>query len=156
MGGYYKSEEDYPETLYMIQIENRVARVKDVAQTLNVKMPSVVTAIRSLSEKDLVEQEKYGHIGLTREGKKVGKDVYDRHILLQAFFHEVLGLNPAVAEEDACQMEHHLSPQTRDRLLGIMEYIRACKGDEVKFLKRFMHFVNTGEMPEPCTGCAKC
>lgn len=156
MGGYSQSEEDYLEALYMIQLENKVARVKDVAQALDVKMPSVVTAIRSLSEKGLVEQEKYGHIELTPGGLKVGRDVYDRHKLLQAFFHEVLGLDPGIAEEDACRMEHHLSPQTRERLLRIVEYTRACRDDEVRFLKRFMHFVNTGEMPEPCAGCTRC
>lgn len=93
MARYSQSEEDYLETLYLLQQENKVARVKDVAQALDVKMPSVVAAIRSLSEKGLVEQEKYGHIELTKEGIKVGKDVYKRHQLLYAFFHEVLGLD---------------------------------------------------------------
>lgn len=156
MLGYSQSEEDYLEAIYVLQLENRVTRVKDVAQALDVKMPSVVAAVRSLSEKGLVEQEKYGHIELTRKGEKVGKDVYKRHQLLYAFLHEVLDLEPWVAEEDACRMEHNLSPQTRERISRIVEYIRACKGEEVRFLKRFMHFVNTGEMPAPCLGCTQC
>ena len=155
MAGYSQSEEDYLETLYVIEQSDKIIRVKDVAQALNVTMPSVVAAIRSLSEKGLVEQEKYGHIELTKKGKQVGKDVYKRHRLLYAFFHEVLGLDPKIAETDACQMEHHLSPQTQERLLRIVEYTRACKKDEMYFLKRFMHFVNTGEIPDPCAGCAK-
>ena len=117
MTGYSQSEEDYLEALYMIQLKNKVTRVKDVALALDVKMPSVVAAVRSLSEKGLVEQEKYGHIELTEEGEKVARDVYKRHQLLCAFFHEVLGLDPRIAEEDACRMEHHLSPETRERLL---------------------------------------
>lgn len=152
---YSQSEEDYLETLYVIQLENKIIRVKDVAQALDVTMPSVVAAIRSLSEKGLVKQEKYSHIELTDEGNKVAKDVYKRHKLLYAFFHEVLGLDSKIAEVDACQMEHHLSPQTRERLLRIVEYTRACKEDEVFFLKRFMHFVNTGKIPAPCAGCTK-
>lgn len=153
MAVYSQSEEDYLETLYLIQLEGKVTRVKDVAEALDVKMPSVVSAIRSLSEKGLVEQEKYGHIELTKMGEKIGKDVYDRHKLLYAFFHEILGLNPEVAEEDACRMEHHLSPETRERLLRIVEFTRSCKNDEVNFLKRFTHFISTGEMPEACRGC---
>ena len=156
MAGYSQSEENYLETLYLIQLENGVTRVKDVAQALDVKMPSVVAAIRSLSKKGLVEQEKYGQIELTKRGERVGRDVYERHRLLYAFFYEVLGLEPKIAEEDACRMEHHLSPQTRERLLRIVEYTRACKDDEVHFIKRFMHFVNTGEMPKSCPGCSKC
>ncbi|MGI6752169.1 MAG: metal-dependent transcriptional regulator [Anaerovoracaceae bacterium] len=155
MSGYSQSEEDYLETLYLIHLEDKVCRVKDVAQAMGVKMPSVVSAIRTLSEKGLVEQEKYGHIELTKKGIKVGKDVYDRHRLLFAFFHEVLGLDPSVAEEDACRIEHHLSPETRERLLRIVEYIRACGDEEVNFLKRFMYFVETGQMPSPCKGCAR-
>ena len=153
MSIYSQSEEDYLETLYIIQLESKIARVKDVAEALDVKMPSVVAAIRSLSEKGLVEQEKYGHIELTEKGVSIGKDVYQRHKLLYAFFREVLGLDADTAEEDACRIEHHLSPITRERLLRIVEYTRACNDDEVHFVKRFMHFVNTGEMPAPCPGC---
>jgi DtxR family Mn-dependent transcriptional regulator len=155
MTGYSKSEEDYLETLYMSQLEDKVTRVKDVAQALDVTMPSVVAAVRSLSEKGLVGQERYGHIELTKKGEKIAKDVYERHKLLYTLFHEILGLAPQVAEEDACHMEHYLSPETRERLFRIVEFVRACEYDEVPFIKRFLHFVNTGEMPPPCLGCPK-
>lgn len=152
---YSQSEEDYLETLYIIQQEGKLTRVKDVAKALDVKMPSVVSAIRSLADKGLVTQEKYSHIELTKMGEKVAKDVYARHMLLYAFFHEILGLEPEIAEEDACRMEHYLSPETRERLLRIVEFTRSCKKDEVNFLKRFTHFVSTGKMPDTCRGCTK-
>ncbi|NLS45523.1 MAG: metal-dependent transcriptional regulator [Firmicutes bacterium] len=156
MAGYSQSEEDYLEAFYKLKIKGKVIRVKNVAQALDVKMPSVVAAVRSLSEKGLVEQEKYGHIELTKKGEKVGKDVYDRHKLLYSFLREVLGLDHQTAEKDACQMEHCLSPQTRERLLRIIEFTHTCKDDKVRFLKRFMHFVDTGKMPDHCLGCTKC
>lgn len=152
---YTQSEEDYLEALYVIDREQKVARVKDVAKALDVKMPSVVSAVKSLSEKGLVEQEKYGHIELTKKGEKVAKDVYERHQLMYAFLHEVLGLDCEVAEQDACRMEHHLSPETRERLLRIVEFTRGCPDDEVNFLHRFMHFVNTGDRPGTCQGCGQ-
>lgn len=155
MSGYSKSEEDYLEALYLLQRDNKVVRVKDVAEALDVKMPSVVYAMRSLIEKGLAGQEKYGHIELTKKGEKAGKDVYDRHKLLFTFFHEILGLENGIAEEDACSMEHFLSPETRERLLKIVEFTRACKEKEIFFLKRFMHYVNTGEIPDTCSGCGK-
>ncbi len=155
MTGYSQSEEDYLETLYVIQLEHKIARVKDVAQALDVTMPSVVAAIRSLSEKGLVRQEKYSYIELTSKGENVGKDVYERHKLFFALLHEVFGLDPKIAEEDACQMEHHLSSQTCERMLRMVEFVRACKDSDVHFLNRFMSFVKTGEMPDPCAGCTK-
>lgn len=155
MMGYSQSEEDYLEALYIIGLENKAIRVKDVAEILNVKMPSVVSAIRSLSGKGLVEQEKYGHIELTKEGELVAQDVYDRHQMLYTFFYEILGLDDEVAENDACQVEHYLSPETRERLMKLVEYVSICRDDEVQFLDRFMSFVKTGEKPAPCEGCPK-
>lgn len=154
---YSQSEEDYLEAIYIIGLENKIARarVKDVAKEVGVTMPSVVSAIRSLSEKGLVEQEQYGHIELTPAGKCVAEDVYARHKMLYAFLHEVLGVEPAIAEKDACRMEHYLSPETGQRLLKMLEYIQKCRddGDRVMFLERFIYYIKTGNVPEPCRGC---
>lgn len=152
---YSRSEEDYLEAIYLISLRNKVARVKDVAQEVGVTMPSVVSAIRSLSEKGLVKQEQYKHIELTPAGKKVAQDVYERHKMLYAFFHEVLGLEPDIAEKDACQVEHYLSPETGQRLTKMLKYIQSCRDEEerVIFLERFMYYVKTGDKPKPCRGC---
>ncbi|HHX97072.1 MAG TPA: metal-dependent transcriptional regulator [Clostridia bacterium] len=148
---YSQSEEDYLEAIYLIELKNKVVRVKDVAESVGVTMPSVVSAIRSLSEKGLVEQEQYGHIELTLKGRKVARDVYERHKTLYTFFHQFLGLEAAIAEKDACLMEHHLSPETRQRLLKVLEYVQGC--EEVLFLERLWHFIETGDRLGPCSGC---
>lgn len=150
MTGYSQSVEDYLEALYVIGLEQKVVRVKDVAHSLGVSMPSVVAAVRTLSEKGLVEQEKYGHIELTAKGEEVAKEIYARHKMLFAFFSEILGLEAEVAEQDACRVEHHLSPQARERFLKMVEFIRTCP--EERFLERFLRFVEKGE-PGPCQGC---
>ena len=142
------------ETLYVIGLDQKVVRVRDVAQALGVKMPSVVAAIKSLSEKGLVEQEKYGHIELTAEGERVGKEIYARHQMLLVFFRDFLGLDREVAEQDACRIEHYLSPQARERLLKMVQFVQQCPGEEVMFLKKFQHFAKTGERSE-CSGCCE-
>ena len=143
------------EAIYLIGLENEAVRVKDVAQAMGVTMPSVVAAIKSLSGKGLVEQEQYGSIELTNAGNKVAQDVYKRHQTLYDLFSEVLGLEPEVAERDACQVEHYLSPETGRRLSKMVEYIRSCPiGDkQAIFLERFRQYVKTGQKPEPCCGC---
>lgn len=152
MTGYSQSVEDYLEALYVIGLEQKVVRVKDVARALKVTMPSVVAAVRTLSEKGLVEQEKYGHIELTPKGEAVAKEIYARHQMLYAFFSEILGLDPQVAEEDACRVEHYLSPPARERMTKLVEFVRSCQDDRVQFLERFQHFVETGERGF-CKGC---
>lgn len=120
---YTQSEEDYLEAFYVIGIKNDVVRVKDVSNFLNVTMPSVVSAVRSLSEKGLVQQERYGHIELTQEGEEIAKTIYARHQLLYKFFHEVLGLEETEAQENACRVEHHLS---KEALKGIEKLLESA------------------------------
>ncbi len=57
--------EDYMETISLLSSRNRVVRVKDIAKTLKITMPSVTAALNKLREKDLIYYEKYGFIELT-------------------------------------------------------------------------------------------
>ncbi len=121
MTKYTQSEEDYLEAFYVIGLNNDVVRVKDVADALDVTMPSVVSAVRSLSQKGLVNQEKYGYIELTQEGKEIAKDIYARHRLLYTFFYEILELEEEEAHENACKVEHHLSQSALDGIKKLVD-----------------------------------
>lgn len=154
MSGYSPAVEDYLEALHVIGLEQKVVRVKDVARFLGVKMPSVVSAVKTLTEKGLAVQEPYGYIELTPKGQAVAREVFARHQMLFAFFHEVLGLQAEDAERDACRVEHHLSPAARERLLKLVQFVRSCPRGQVEFLRRFMHFAETGEHGE-CRGCRR-
>ncbi len=118
---YTQSEEDYLEAFYVIGLKNDVVRVKDVSNLLDVTMPSVVSAVRSLSQKGLVNQEKYGYIELTQKGEEVAKTIYARHQLLYTFFHEILDLDEEEAQDNACRVEHHLSTQALDGIKRLVE-----------------------------------
>ena len=52
-----KSLEDYIEVVYVLIHEKNRARVRDIATTLKVKMPSVVKGISELKKLELVTQE---------------------------------------------------------------------------------------------------
>ena len=105
-----QSLEDYIETIYVLIGENRPAQVRDVAKLLNVKMPSVVKAIRELKKLGLATQEPYSPINLTPKGERVG-----RHRLLRSFLVK-LGVNRRIADRDACLMEHILSAETLEKI----------------------------------------
>ncbi|MCK4379164.1 MAG: metal-dependent transcriptional regulator, partial [Deltaproteobacteria bacterium] len=57
--------EDYLEAILTLQEEQKVARVRDIARQLKVKMPSVTGAVRNLAEKGLVNYERYSFVTLT-------------------------------------------------------------------------------------------
>ena len=51
MKGLSENLEDYLETILVLQNENTVARVKDIAEKLGVLSGTVTSALRTLSEK---------------------------------------------------------------------------------------------------------
>lgn len=104
--------EDYLEVILNLQQEQRVARVKDVAQRLNVKMPSVTGAMQGLAEKGLVNYERYSYLTLTAAGEKIAREIGERHKTFYSFLTEVLKLDHITAELDACRLEHATSRKT--------------------------------------------
>ena len=115
-----KSLEDYLEEIHVLILEKGRARVRDVAQDLHVKMPSVVKAITELKKLELVNQEPYGDIELTEKGRRLAANVLGRHKLLKAFLVK-LNVPDEIADKDACLMEHILSAATLDRIRAFVE-----------------------------------
>lgn len=121
-----KALEDYIEAIHVLIIDKGSAHVRDVAESLGVKKPSVVKALFELKRLGLVEQEPYGEIRLTPSGRRSAKSVYDRHKLLKGFL-EGLGVSAENAEADACLMEHVLSRETLDRIRDFVSKDGSCK-----------------------------
>ena len=115
-----KSLEDYLEEIHVRILQKGRARVRDVAQDLHVKMPSVVKAITELKKLELVNQEPYGDSELTPKGRKLAANVLGRHKLLKAFLVK-LNVPDEIADNDACLMEHILSATTLDRIREFVE-----------------------------------
>jgi DtxR family Mn-dependent transcriptional regulator len=125
------SLEDYLETIYHIVQDKQAARAKDIVERMGVHNSSVTQALRSLSDKGLVNYAPYDLVTLTDEGLGVARDVVDRHRSLRSFLMEVLGLDEERAEADACRMEHDISEEALDRLRRLMEYRREHPEDVV-------------------------
>ena len=120
MASMTQSLEDYLEAVYVLIAEKRPAQVRDVAQMLSVKMPSVVKALHELKRLGLVTQEPYAPVKLTVKGSRVAKQVLNRHTLLRKFLMK-LGVSRKHADKDACLMEHILSAETIDRIRAYTE-----------------------------------
>ena len=104
------SHEDYLEAIVMLGgTTDAPVRSVDVANKLGVSKASVNKAISALKEQELVVQPHYGDITLTEAGYAYGQSVLDRHRMLFDFLTKALGIEPEVAEVEACQMEHAIS-----------------------------------------------
>jgi DtxR family Mn-dependent transcriptional regulator len=149
--GQTASMEDYLEAIAKLGEGKKVVKVKQLSQMLGVKMPSVTSALRKLSQQELVEHERYGHIKLTPEGDEVARDVIYRHEALTHFFAQALGINQTTAEEDACKIEHVISPLSMERLAKFVEFIEACPLGGANFPSRYEYYLEHGELPQDCS-----
>jgi DtxR family Mn-dependent transcriptional regulator len=145
------SMEDYLEAIANLGEGRKVVRVKQISEMLGVKMPSVTSALKKLSERELVEHERYGHIKLTPEGDKVARDVIYRHEALTRFFAQALGIDREIAEDDACKIEHVISPLSMERLAKFVEFIEACPLGSANFPSRYEYYLEHGELPQDCS-----
>jgi DtxR family Mn-dependent transcriptional regulator len=145
------SMEDYLEAIAKLGEKRKAVRVKQLSERLGVKMPSVTSALKKLSEQELVEHERYGQIKLTAEGGRVARDVIGRHEALTRFFAQALGINRETAEQDACKIEHVISPLGMERLARFVEFIEACPQGGTNFPSRYGYYLEHGELPEDCS-----
>jgi DtxR family Mn-dependent transcriptional regulator len=142
--------EDYLEAIASLKKDTGVARVKDIGYLLNVKNPSVNSALNALSNAGLVIHERYGYVNLTKEGEEAAESVMERHEAMARFLTVILDMDKETAEKDACRMEHSISKEGFQRLLKLMDFIAGCcKNDKPDWLKRFHLYAKTGELM-PC------
>lgn len=142
-----KSLEDYLEAIYNHMVRNQVVRMKDIAEAMRVKMPSVTEAINALAARDLVKHAPYENVELTDAGLNRARNIAHRHTAVKDFLVNVLGLNAEHAEGEACMIEHAIQPDTLDRLMSFVEFARACADNENLRLEHFRHFARHGEYP---------
>ncbi len=140
--------EDYLERLLMLQAENKPATVTEISRMMCVKMPTVVYAMKKLSEQNLVEYNKRSPIKLTRKGKRWGANVFRRHEALRHFLVEILNVDPDIAAEDACKMEHFLSPVSLERLSKFLDFVLKCPRGKPEWLEGLAYYFEKGERSE--------
>lgn len=138
--------EDYLEAIAILKKRNGIVRVKDVSEILKVKTSSVTSAMNMLSRKGMVAHERYGYIELTPEGEEIAMAIQKRHAVLTKFLTDILKIDPKVSEEDACRLEHSISPQTFTKLTKFIEFVETSPSvDRPAWLKSFDHYFKTGK-----------
>ena len=106
-----ESAENYLETILVLQQRNGSVRSIDIAAELEFSKPSVSVAMKNLREKGCITVDGDGIISLTPEGRRIAEGVYERHILFTQWLIS-LGVDPVVAAEDACRIEHVISEES--------------------------------------------
>lgn len=116
-----ESAENYLETILVLSKQHPQVRSIDIANELGFSKPSVSVAMKNLRENGYIVVDDHGHISLTDSGRQIADTIYERHTLLCHWL-EHIGVDKDIAEQDACKIEHVLSPET---FAAIKKYISA-------------------------------
>lgn len=106
-----ESAENYLETILILQRRQGSVRAIDIVSELSFSKPSVSVAMKNLRLNGYIEIDPQGHITLTASGRAIAETIYERHTLLADWL-QALGVNPKVAAEDACRIEHAISAES--------------------------------------------
>lgn len=119
-----ESTENYLETILILNHRLGNVRSVDIANEMNFKKPSVSVAMKNLRENGYITVSPEGHIHLTEIGLEVAERIYERHTTLSNWL-TTLGVDPRVAAEDACKMEHDISIESFE---AIKRHIKHMNG----------------------------
>ena len=110
-----ESGEMYLDTILVLSKKHPTVRAIDVSEEMGFSKPSVSRALGILKNDGYVISDANGYLTLTESGREIAEKIYERHTLITQFLIN-LGVDPAVAAEDACKMEHHIRDQSFEAL----------------------------------------
>ena len=116
--------EDYLEVISELVELKGYANTLDISRYMNVSAPSVTKMLKRLDDNGYIEYEKYRGINLTQKGNTIAYGIRQKHEILLEFF-KMLGVENAIANEDAEGIEHHLNPKTIKQLRKFITYLKA-------------------------------
>ena len=118
-----ESGEMYLETILILSQKLENVRSIDVSEYRGYSKPSVSRAVNLLKAEGYIEiGSQTGYITLTPLGRETAEKIYERHQVLTNVL-IALGVDPAIAEDDACRIEHVISDETFETL---KKHLKPC------------------------------
>ena len=111
----HASGEDYLEAILVLQRKKGMVRSVDVARHMDVSKPSVCHAVDTLKDGGFLTMDSDFFLHLTDVGRETAEQIYEKH---QFFTIQLIaaGVDPKIAEADACRIEHVISEESFQRL----------------------------------------
>ena len=116
----HESAENYLEAILILKKRNGQVRSIDIANELSFSKPSVSVAMKNLRTNGYISVDEDGFISLLEKGQEIAEKIYERHTLISNWLIQ-LGVDPKIAAEDACRIEHVISDESFRRLKAVVE-----------------------------------
>ncbi len=107
-----ESGEMYLETILILSRKQENVRSIDISEYRGFSKPSVSRAVNILKDYGYITiNEQTGFITLNPSGREIAEKIYERHQILTEVLTR-MGVDPRIAEDDACRIEHVISDET--------------------------------------------
>lgn len=106
-----ESAENYLEAILILSHRQGQVRSVDVAAYTGFSKPSISVAMKQLRENGYIRVETDGSLVLLAPGRAVAERIYERHCVIAQILTS-LGVDERTALEDACRIEHVISPES--------------------------------------------
>ncbi len=127
----------YLQAVAALKAEKGHAKVGDIAEQLGVSKSGVTSMLRTLHGRGYVDHERYGAVELTDTGREMASRTESNRKVLSMFLSEILAVPEDVASEDACMIEHLVSPQVMIELLRLTSFMRSDHAAARTFIEAF-------------------
>lgn len=124
-----KTVEEYIEVIYLLQNEKEYAHTTDIATKMSIKPSSVTEILQKLGTNGFIEYHCYKGARLTKKGERIANELETKHHAIAEFL-LILGVDKENAETDACEIEHHVSDETIERILQFVKSLKKGKHKE--------------------------
>jgi DtxR family Mn-dependent transcriptional regulator len=108
--------EEYLEAIHRLSGKGNALSTTGLAERLKVTPASVTGMLKRLAGMGLISYRRYGRIALTPEGKRRSRAIIRRHRLAERLLTDLLGVPLEQVHEEACRLEHALSPEVESRI----------------------------------------
>ncbi len=111
------AEENYLKIIYHLSLgKNALIQTNAIAEKIKIKAASVTDMMRKLSEKKLINYQKYQGVSLTEQGKNIAIDIVRKHRLWEVFLVDKLNFKWDQVHDIAEELEHISSGELVERL----------------------------------------
>ena len=117
-----ESGEMYLESIHVLLQKKSAVRSVDISEYMGYSKPSVSRAVGLLKNGGYILVDKDGYITLTEAGLAIANKIYQRHTLISNLLVQ-LGVDPKVAAEDACKIEHAISDESFEAIRKYIEKV---------------------------------
>jgi DtxR family Mn-dependent transcriptional regulator len=138
-----RTKQDYIKAIWNLSQSGRKVKMKNLADMLGVKPPSVVAMFKELERIGLMTYNKVNGAQLNEKGREEAERIIRKHRLIETFLQRVLQIEEPLLHDEAEKLEHVMSDQLIMKIDAFLEYpnidphgsvIPFSKGKEIKYL----------------------